>query len=170
MIEFTTIILQFGEQGEKTGWRYIEIPADIALKLKPGNKKAFRVRGMLDSFAIEGFALMPMGEGKFIMPIKAEIRRSIRKEAGAMLAVKLEEHKDFKVEIPADLQDCFDFDPDAFDRFNTLAMSHRNYFIKWIESAKTSETRAKRIINTVNAMLRKWDYNVMIREMRKENS
>jgi hypothetical protein len=64
MIEFKTIILQFGEQGEKTGWRYIEIPADIAQKLKPNNKKAFRVRGMLDSFIIEGFALMPMGAKK----------------------------------------------------------------------------------------------------------
>jgi hypothetical protein len=168
MIEFKTIILQFGEQGEKTGWRYIEIPADIAQKLKPNNKKAFRVRGMLDSFAIEGFALMPMGDGKFIMPIKAEIRKSIRKEAGAMLTVKLEEHKDFKVLVPADLQDCFDFDPEAETQFNSLAMSHRNYFIKWIESAKTNETRAKRIINTVNAMLRKWDYNVMIREMRND--
>jgi hypothetical protein len=168
MIEFKTIILQFGEQGEKTGWRYIEIPADIAQKLKPNNKKAFRVRGMLDSFAIEGFALMPMGDGKFIMPIKAEIRKSIHKEAGAMLTVKLEEHKDFKVLVPADLQDCFDFDPEAETQFNSLAMSHRNYFIKWIESAKTNETRAKRIINTVNAMLRKWDYNVMIREMRND--
>jgi hypothetical protein len=168
MIEFKTIILQFGEQGEKTGWRYIEIPADIAQKLKPNNKKAFRVRGRLDSFIIEGFALMPMGDGKFIMPIKAEIRKSIRKEAGAMLNIKLEEHKDFKVLMPADLQDCFDFDPEAEVQFNSLAMSHRNYFIKWIESAKTNETRAKRIINTVNAMLRKWDYNVMIREIRND--
>jgi hypothetical protein len=168
MIEFKTIILQFGEQGDKTGWRYIEIPADLAQIMKPGNKKAFRVRGAIDSFAIEGFALMPMGEGKFIMPIKAEIRKSIRKEAGAMVTVKLEEHKDFKVLVPADLQDCFDFDPEALTQFESLAMSHRNYFIKWIESAKTDETRAKRIINTVNAMLRNWDYNVMIREMKNE--
>jgi hypothetical protein len=28
MVEFTTTILQFAEQGEKTGWSYIEIPAD----------------------------------------------------------------------------------------------------------------------------------------------
>ncbi|TSJ44154.1 DUF1905 domain-containing protein [Mucilaginibacter corticis] len=169
MIEFKTIILQFGEQGEKTGWRYIEIPVDLAQQLKPGNKQSFRVRGMLDNFAIAGFALMPMGDGGFIMALKADVRKSIRKEAGAMLTVKLEEDKDYKVEIPADLQECFDFDPEALVQFNTLPMSHRNYFIKWIESAKTNETRAKRIVNTVNAMLRKWTYNVMIREMKKEN-
>lgn len=168
MIEFETIILQFGEQGEKTGWRYIEIPADIAQTIKPNNKKSFRVKGKVDSFIISGFALMPMGDGNFIMPLKAEIRKAIRKESGATVKVQLEEHQDFKVETPADLQDCFDFDPEAYDQFMSLAMSHRNYFIKWIESAKTNETRAKRIVNTINAMLRKWDYNVMIREMKKE--
>jgi hypothetical protein len=168
MIEFKTMILQFGEMGEKTGWRYIEIPADLAQQLKPGNKKSFRVKGFLDNYPISGFALMPMGEGKFIMPVKAGIRKAIRKEAGAMLTIKLEEHADYKVDIPADLQECFDFDPEALDQFNSLVMSHRNYFIKWIESAKTDETRAMRIINTVNAMLRKWSYNQMIRELKKE--
>lgn len=168
MIEFKTMILKFGEMGEKTGWRYIEIPADVAQALKPGNKKSFRVKGFLDSYPISGFALLPMGEGAFIMPIKVEIRKAIHKEAGAMITVKLEEHADFKVDIPADLRDCFDFDPEALAQFDTLPMSHRNYFIKWIDSAKTDETRAKRIVNTVNAMLRKWSYNEMIREMKKE--
>ncbi len=168
MVEFTTIILQFNEQGEKTGWTYIEIPADIAQQMKPGNKKSFRVRGVLDAFPVQGMALMPMGEGNFIMALKAEVRKGIHKNAGAMLQVRLEEDKDFKVEMPADLQECFDFEPDAFEFYNSLAKSHREYFIKWIDSAKTTETRAKRIVNTVNAMLKKWSYSEMIRAMRKE--
>ena len=169
MVEFTTIILQFAEQGEKTGWSYIEIPVDIAQQMKPGNKKSFRVRGMLDALAVSGMALMPMGEGNFIMALKAEVRKGIRKNAGAMLHVKLEEDIDYKVGMPDDLQECFDFELEAFEFFNSLAKSHREYFIKWIEGAKTNETRARRVINTVNAMLRKWPYNVMLREMRKEH-
>ena len=168
MVEFTTIILQFNEQGEKTGWTYIDIPADIAQQMKSGNKKSFRVRGMLDAFPVQGMALMPMGEGNFIMALKAEVRKGICKNAGAMLQVRLEEDTDFKVEMPADLQECFDFEPEAFEFYNSLAKSHREYFIKWIDSAKTNETRAKRIVNTVNAMLRKWSYSQMIRAMRGE--
>jgi len=168
MIEFSTMILQFAEQGEKTGWTYIEIPADIAQQMKPGNKKSFRVRGLLDAFPVRGMALMPMGEGNFIMALKAEVRKGIRKNAGAILQVKLEEDTDYKVEMPGELQECFDFEPEAFEFFNSLAKSHREYFIKWIDGAKTNETRAKRIVNTVNAMLRKWPYNVMMREMKKE--
>jgi len=168
MLEFTTIILQFAEQGEKTGWSYIEIPADMAQQLKPGNKQSFRIKGTLDALAVEGLAAMPMGEGNFILALKADIRKKLHKNAGAILQVRLEEDKDFKIDIPADLQECFDFEPEALEFFNTLAKSHRNYFIKWINDAKTSETRAKRIVNTINAMLRKWDYGKMGREMRKE--
>ena len=168
MIEFNTIILQFAEQGEKTGWSYIDIPADLAQQLKPGNKKAFRVKGMLDGFAVKGMALMPMGEGDFIMALKAEVRKGIHKNAGAMLHVSIEEDTEYKVEVPDDLQECFDFESEALDFFNSLPKSHRDYFIKWIDGAKTSETRAKRIINTVNAMMGKLNYGQMLRAMKKD--
>ena len=169
MITFNALILQFADQGEKTGWSYITIPAPIAQQLKPGNKKSFRVRGLLDGFAVKGMALMPMGGGDFIMALKAEVRKGIHKNAGAMLQVSIEEDTDYKIEMPDDLKACFDFEePEAFKFFNSLAKSHREYFIKWINSAKTNETRAKRIINTVNAMLRKWSYNEMIRAMRRD--
>ncbi|MES2279296.1 MAG: YdeI/OmpD-associated family protein [Bacteroidota bacterium] len=168
MVTYTTIILQFADQGEKTGWTYIDIPADIAQQLKPGNKKSFRVRGMLDSFKINGVALMPMGEGGFIMAINADMRKGIRKHKGAILQVNLEEDVDYQVLMPDDLHECFDYEPEALEFFNTLAKSHRNYFIKWIDSAKTEPTRANRIVNTINAMLHKWSYSEMMRAMKKE--
>src|SRR3569833_2276823 len=98
MVDFTTIMLQFAEQREKTGWTYIEIPADIARQMKPGNKKSFRVRGMLDALPIRGMALMPMGEGNFIMALKAEVRKGLHKNAGAMVQVRLEEDVNYQVE------------------------------------------------------------------------
>ena len=123
---------------------------------------------MLDGLAVSGMALMPMGEGRFIMALKADVRKGLHKNAGAMLQVKLEEDTDFKIEAPDDLKACFEFEPEAEIFFNTLARSHQWYFIKWINEAKTSETRSKRIVNTVNAMLRNWDYGQMIRAMKKE--
>jgi len=166
MVKFETLILKFADQGEKTGWSYIEIPADLARELKPGNKKSFRIRGMLDNLPVQGLALMPMGDGNFIMALKGEIRKGLRKNAGAMLHVSIEEDIDYKVDVPDDLQECFDFEPEALVFFSSLPKSHREYFIKWINEAKTNETRAKRIVNTVNAMLRKWRYNDMMRAMK----
>ena len=111
---------------------------------------------------------MPMGNGDFIMPLKQEVRKAIRKDAGAMVNVILSEDTEFKIDIPGDLQECFDFEPEAFDFFHSLPKSHRNYFIKWINDAKTSETRTKRIVNTINAMLHKWGYGEMMKAMKKD--
>lgn len=168
MVDFNAIILQFADQGEKTGWNYIEVPAHISARIKPGYKKSYCVKGRLDALNVSGIALMPMGNGNFIMALKADIRKGIRKSKGAMLRVMIEEDVDYKVEVPDDLAECFDFEPDALKYFDTLPRSHRDYFLNWIAAAKTNETRAKRIVNTVNAMLRKWDYGHMIREIRKD--
>jgi hypothetical protein len=168
MVDLTTIILQFADQGEKTGWRYIDIPADVAQELKPNNKKSFRVKGMLDAVPVKGMALMPMGDGNFIMALKADVRKAIRKEAGAMIRAVLEEDAEYKVGIPDDLQECFDEDQEAFVFFMSLAQSHRDYFVKWIESAKTEPTRVKRIVSTANAMTQRMDYGQMIRALKRE--
>lgn len=167
MIDFTTIILRFGENGDKTGWTYIEIAADIGQQLKPGNKRSFRVRGKLDNYSIAGVAVMPLGEGRFILALNAEMRKVIHKSGGAMLRVQLEEDTNFIITVPEDLEECFAYEPEAYEFFNSLAKSHRNYFIKWIDSAKTQPTRDKRIAHTINAMIKRWDYGMMIRSSKK---
>lgn len=166
MVDFNTIILKFNEYGDKTGWTYIEIPADIASELKPRDKRSFRVRGFLDELPIAGMSLMPMGEGKHIMALRQEIRKGLRKERGAALRVRLEFDVNFKMEVPEDLQEGFDFEPDAADYFNSLTKSHQGYFIKWINDAKTEDTRNRRIVNTVNAAVRRMDYGMMLRELK----
>ena len=59
MLTFNTTILQFAQQGEKTGWTYIVVPAAIASKLNPGVKKSYRIKGKLDDFKVEKLALIP---------------------------------------------------------------------------------------------------------------
>ncbi|MCC8409673.1 YdeI/OmpD-associated family protein [Mucilaginibacter sp. UR6-1] len=168
MIAFETIILQFAENGDKTGWTYIQVPAHLAAELKPGHKRSFRVKGMLDGLAIAGVALLPQGEGNFIMPVNAQMRKGIRKGEGAMLQVQLQEDKDFKIEVPDDLAECLEYEPEAGEYFYGLTPSHRGYFVKWIDSAKTQPIRDKRIALTVNALMNRWDYGQMIRASRKE--
>lgn len=165
MVSFSTTILKFDEQGEKTGWTYIEIPAEYAVKLKPGNKKSFRVKGKLDEHAIKGVALIPMGEGNFIMAINADMRKGIGKRKGAKLNVKLEVD-DSPVTLSADLLDCLADEPKAMEHYKTLPPGHQKYFSNWIESAKTEPTKTKRIAMAVNALSRGMGYSEMIREQK----
>ena len=167
MVKFSTTILKFDKQGEKTGWTYITIPAKIAQQLKPGNKKSFRVKGTLDDFKIEKVALIPMGEGDFIMAINAGMRKGIRKQKGATIKVQLTADAS-PILPPSELIECMADEPDALQYFNSLPQGHRNYFTKWIDSAKTDVTKAKRIALVIKTMVRKMDFGAMLREEREE--
>lgn len=167
MVQFSTTILRFQDQGEKTGWTYIEVPAKIAQQLKPGNKKSFRVKGKLDNYAIKGVALMPMGEGDFIMPLNAAIRKGIGKHKGDKLRVQLEVDNKLP-ELSADLLECLSDEPAAQEYFDSLPYSHRLYFSRWIESAKTAPTKSKRIAQAVTALSRKWGFGEMLRAAKKD--
>jgi hypothetical protein len=163
MVQFVVTIKKFDQQGEKTGWTYIEIPADVAKKIKPGNKKSFRVKGKLDDLKISGIALIPMGGGVFIMPLNAELRKKIHKRHGAMLKVQLEEDKK-PFQFNKEFMECLADEPAAKTFFETLSGSHQRYFSKWIDSAKTEPTKTKRIAMAVNALAKKWGYQQMLRD------
>ena len=168
MVRYTTTIHRFDKQGEKTGWTYIEIPADIAQKLKPGNKKEFKVKGKLDAHIIKRVSLLPMGGGKFIMALNASLRKAIGKRKGAMLKVQLEAD-DSPFIFNADFLECMNDEPIAKEFFQTLTGSHQRYFSKWIDDAKTLPTKAKRIALAVTALTKKQGYPEMIRSQQKKN-
>lgn len=166
MIRFTTTIKKFENKGEKTGWTYIEIPPDLAMELKPNNKKEFKVKGTLDEHVIKRVSLLPMGGGIFIMPLNANMRKAIGKREGAMLTVKLTEDKSEFI-FDADFITCLADEPKAEVYFQSLTGSHQRYFSKWIEGAKTEPTKAKRITQAVNALSKKMGYPEMIRAEQK---
>ena len=168
MVRYTTTIHRFDKQGEKTGWTYIEIPADIAQKLKPGNKKEFKVKGKLDAHIIKRVSLLPMGGGKFIMALNASLRKAIGKRKGAILKVQLEAD-DSPFIFNADFLECMNDEPIAKEFFQTLTGSHQRYFSKWIDDAKTLPTKAKRIAQAVTALAKKQGYPEMIRSQQKKN-
>ena len=167
MISFNATIEKFSKQGEKTGWTYIVVPDKIAKKLNSGVKKSYRVKGKLDEFKIEKTSLIPMGEGNFILPINAAIRKATGKRFGATLKVQLELDGS-PILPPAELIECLQDEPEALEYFNSLPQSHRNYFTKWIDSAKTEPTKIKRIALVVKTMVRKMDFGAMLREERDE--
>lgn len=174
MPTFTALLRRFDQKGEKTGWTYLEIPTIVSDALRPGQRTSFRVKGTLDEYAIKLVALIPMGRadadvsaGAFILPVNAEMRRGIRREAGATVRVSLEVDTD-PVPISADLLACLTDDPAALTHFQTLTKGHQNYFGKWIDDAKTVETRTKRLTQAVTALAMGMGYPEMIRYFKKK--
>ncbi len=159
-IHFTALIEKFGQQGEKTGWTYVRIPSEKAEQLKPGMRQSFRVKGRLDALTVEHLALIPMGEGDFILPLNAGMRRQLRKQKGASLTLQIEAD-DRPLPLSSDLLECLSDAPEAQEAFNALPASHQRYYSKWIEEAKTEPTRAKRIAQTIVGLTRNLDFGAM---------
>lgn len=166
-IFFTAAIKKFGAQGEKTGWTYIDIPQKIATQLYPDNKKSFRVKGTIDAHEINSVALVPMGEGDFIMALNVTMRKAIRKQKGDTVEVKIELDKR-EQKISEDFIACLNDDPAAMDFFSKMTPGHQRYYSNWIDSAKTEATKIKRIALAVSTLAKKMNYGEMIRSQKKD--
>jgi hypothetical protein len=162
MIRFGATILQFDKQGEKTGWSYLHIPADLAQELKPGNSKSFRVKGKLDGHAFRGTCLLPMGGGDFILPFNAAMRKGTGKRAGAMVEVSMQlDSPDLK--MPKDFADWLEEDEAAKTYFYKLPKSHRHYWIKWLDGVKSPEGRKGRLDRAIVALSQGFGFAEMLR-------
>ncbi|MDQ3537154.1 MAG: YdeI/OmpD-associated family protein [Bacteroidota bacterium] len=168
MISFTALIKKFQDKGEKTGWTYIEIPSELADQLYPGNKKSFRVKGNMDSYSFEGIAVIPIGEGNFILALNLDIRKKIRKGNGDTLKICLEVDNKEKP-LSEELLICLADEPLALEFFRSLPKGHQRYFSNWIESSKTATTKTKRIAQAVNALALHLGFGEMIRMNKKNN-
>jgi hypothetical protein len=167
MVEFKTVLNKFNKKGEKTGWTFIDIPADVAIQLNGKSRKSFRVRGVIDNCKITQTALLPMGDGTYILPVNAGMRKAIRKKEGAVVALRLEKDES-EIVLDSDLLSCLEDEPEAKTFFDQLSNSHRNYYSKWIASSKTVETKTKRLSHCIEALLRKQHYGEMIRSLKEK--
>lgn len=168
MVVFNAIINKFGQMGEKTGWTYVLVPQEIAQQIKPDTKKSFRVKGTLDNLAIQSVALLPMGGGDFILVLNAAMRKQLKQPVGSTILIQLEEDTT-PLTLPEDLLECLEDEPHAKANFFALPPSHRQYYGRWIEEARTEATRTKRIAQTITALAKNQDYGAMIREQKKQD-
>ena len=133
----------------KGGWTYAAIPEIPQDKRNPFGWK--KVKGSIDGYRIEKYHLMPMGEGRLMLAVNAEIRKKIRKKAGDTVHIILYPDNDV-LQVPEELQLCLADEPAALLFFNTLSDSEKKFYIQWIFTAKKEETKIRRMAAAINRL------------------
>lgn len=135
----------------KGGWTFARIPE--VLQDKKAHFGWVRVRGTIDGYEISKYHLMPMGNGSLFLPVKAEIRKKIKKKEGDKVHVILYPDNE-PLEIPKEMLLCLQDEPTALKFFKSLTEREKKLYIQWIYSAKKEDTKVNRLVKTINRLVK----------------
>lgn len=135
----------------KSGWTYAEIP-----EIKIGNRAfgMMKVKGSIDGFEIADSHLMPLGNGNLMIPVKTEIRKKIKKQAGDRVHIVLYSNDKPPV-TPEDFLLCLQDEPEALQFFNSLSENEQQDYVKWIFSVKAEQAKVDRIAKALDRLANK---------------
>jgi hypothetical protein len=133
----------------KGGWTYAQIPEILQ------DRHAWfgwvKVSGSIDNYELKDFKLMPMGNGKLFLPVKAEIRKKIGKQAGDLVHVIL--YADIAPIVNEDdFMTCLSEESAASQTFHSLSEAEQKEYRDWIYAAKEDDTKVKRIAETLDRL------------------
>lgn len=133
----------------KGGWTYASIPEVLQNKNSPFGW--VKVKGSIDDYVFSNIRLMPMGNGTLFLPVKAAIRKIIKKEAGDFVKVML--YKDTDVDITTEeILTCLKDYPKAFDNFKKGTQSRQYEILKWIQDGKDEDAIVSRIDQVITKL------------------
>ncbi|MEJ3406136.1 YdeI/OmpD-associated family protein [Rathayibacter sp. YIM 133350] len=142
-MRFTTTMSQIGNN---TG---IEVPPEVVESLGGGKRPAVNV--VVNGFAYRS-SIAPMG-GRFLISFSSDKRAATGIGGGDAIEVEVTlDTEPRTVEVPADLAAGLDAVPQAREAFAKLSPSAQKAHVTSVESAKTGETRQRRIEAAVSKL------------------
>lgn len=129
------------------GWTYFDIPETVSKKFK--KKGRILVTGFVDNESFRT-SILPKGDGTHYLFVSQPLLKKTGKTAGDFVKIKLAEDIEPRtVEVPADIIEAFSVSQKAITTFTKFSYSHKKELTEWINEAKKTETRERRIIKAI---------------------
>jgi hypothetical protein len=134
------IILKLEKFEGKGGWTYALIPNIEVSKKNPFGWA--KVEGFIDDYELKDTKLMPW-RGNLFLPIKAEIRKKIKKEVGDEVHLRISFQNDKNL-LPNDVLECLEFE-NLTGKWKKLSKETQNQRIEKITNCQSSAEQDKEI-------------------------
>lgn len=141
---------QLQRMAGKGGWTFIvisEIRKDI-----PKRAGLVKVKGRIDHYELTDCNLMSMATGQLFLPVKAQIRKIIKKQEGDWVTVVLYADES-ALAIPSELVECLQDEPKAYENFLKLPEGSQKQYRDWVYAARKDDTKIARIAKLIDLLL-----------------
>lgn len=131
-------------------WSFLVLPPAASAKLPTRS-----MIGVEGRFAGQAFraTLEPDGQGSHWLKVPSALRASANVEIGAMVPLQIvAATTQPEARVPADLRKALATAPDARAQWASLTPVARRDWIQWLDSAKKAETRARRIVSSLDML------------------
>jgi hypothetical protein len=150
---------------------YLTVPKSISDKYQDTDR---RMVAILNETLKIHCALMPKGEGEYMILLHKQIRKTLNLVIGNEVSVNIEKDtSEYGMPLPEELEELWIIDPDAIELFHKLTKGKQRSLIYMIGKGKRPETRAKKAVaimeylKTVNGNL---DFRQMNQFIKNYNS
>ena len=145
VLRFGARLLRHGD-GAKAGSWSLTIPKTIVNELRGMTK----VEGIINGHPFRA-ALETDASGGYRLQVNNAMREGARAEVGETVKLAILGPEP-EPTVPRDLRSAFQASPEAKTLWKDLTPLGRRDWIRWIEGAKTAETRARRVRRTVEQL------------------
>lgn len=122
---------------------YLEIPADVVKKIGGIGKQ--RLICEVNKQIKFQCGLMSLSEGRAYITINSKRMKELGVERGDTVKIILtEDNSEYGVDIPEELQELFNQDPEGKKRFDLLKPGMQRYILNYVNSVKSPQLRVER--------------------------
>ena len=134
---------------------HVHVPKSIALKLvKPKSRRVIRT---LNGSAEHQCALIPFGEGLFVLSVNKRWCDTLHLEIGSKVRVGLrKDDSKYGLPVPEELKELFRQDKEGNRLFHALTIGKQRTLLYIIGSSRTPDARA-------------WKASIIVRHLRENN-